>query len=86
MKIYLKIAQSVGAVEYTNCISAEEWGPSNECSGYDINQPDSEAPEMLEHWGMRSTPFLLSLPGSLWPGVVVPDRVISIGQIELFDI
>ena len=26
------------------------------------------------------------LPDSLWPGVVAPDRVLSIGQIELFDI
>ena len=25
---------------------------------------------MLEHWGMRSTPSLPSIPGSLWPGVV----------------
>ena len=35
---------------------------------------------------MRSTPLLLSLPGPLWPGVVAPDRVLSMGQIELFDI
>ena len=39
---------------------------------------------MLELWGMRST--LSLLPGSLWPGVVAPDRVLSMGQIELFDI
>ena len=81
---------------------------------------------MPEFWGMRSTPLLLSLPGSLWtgmvhlagqielncilrliwkswkrtilpfrlhtyaklnclkwPGVVAPDRALSIGQIEL---
>ena len=24
------------------------------------------------------------LPGSLWPGVVAPDKVLSIDQIELF--
>ena len=41
---------------------------------------------MLELWGMRSTPSLLSLSGLLWPGVVAPDRVLSMGQIELFDI
>ena len=35
---------------------------------------------------MRSTPSLPSLPGSLWPGMVAPDRGLSIGQIELFDI
>ena len=37
---------------------------------------------MLEFWGMRSTPLLPSLPGLLWPGVVPPDRVLSMGQIE----
>ena len=41
---------------------------------------------MLELWGMRSTPLLPLLPGPLWPGVVAPDRVLSIGQIECFDI
>ena len=30
---------------------------------------------MLELWGMRSTPLLPSLPGPLWPGVVVPNEV-----------
>ena len=38
---------------------------------------------MLEHWGMQSTPSLSSLPSPLWPVVVAPDRVISMGQIEL---
>ena len=32
---------------------------------------------------MRTTHLLSSLPGSLWPGVVAPDRVLSTGQIEL---
>ena len=38
---------------------------------------------MLELWGMRSTPSLSLLPGPLWLGVVAPDKVPSIGQIEL---
>ena len=38
---------------------------------------------MLELWGMQSTPSLSSLPGSVWPGMVAPDRVLSMGQIEL---
>ena len=38
---------------------------------------------MLELWGMKSTRSLPSLPGSLWPGIVIPDRVLSMGQIEL---
>ena len=41
---------------------------------------------MLELWGMQSTPSLPLIPGPLWPRVVAPDRVLSIGQIELFDI
>ena len=37
-------------------------------------------------WGMQGTPSLPSLPGPLWPGIVAPDRVLSMDQIELFDI
>ena len=35
---------------------------------------------------MCSTPTLLLIFGPLWPGVVVADRVLSMGQMELFDI
>ena len=38
---------------------------------------------MLEIGGIWSTPLLTSLPGPLWPEVAVPDRVLSIGQIDL---
>ena len=38
---------------------------------------------MLELWGTRSTPLLSSLPGQLSAGMVVPDRVLSMGLIEL---
>ena len=38
---------------------------------------------MLELWGMWSIPSLASLPGPLCPGVVAPDRVLSMSQIEL---
>ena len=34
---------------------------------------------------MWSTPSLPSFPDPLWPGVVAPDRDLSMGQIELFD-
>ena len=46
----------------------------NECPGYDTKQSDGEVPVMLELWGMWSTLSLPSLPSSLWPGVVVPDK------------
>ena len=35
---------------------------------------------------MRSIHLLPSLPGSLWLGMVSPEKVLSMGQIELFDI
>ena len=79
------IAQSDGAVEYTNCLPAEgeKAPPRNECPGYDTKLSDGEVPVMLELWGMQSTPSLPSLPGPLWPGVVLTDRVLSMDQIQL---
>ena len=41
-------AHLAGAVEYTNCISAEGYGSHNECPRYDIKQSDGEAPVMQE--------------------------------------
>ena len=49
-------------------------GVKKRVSWYDTKQSD---------WGMRSTPSLPSLPGPLWPGMVAPDRVLSMGQIKL---
>ena len=73
-------AQSAGAVEYTDCISAMS------VLVYDIKQSDGEAPVMLELWGMLNTPSLPLFPGPLWPKMVALDRFLSIGQIEMFDI
>ena len=70
------------AVEYTGCIPAKGPDSPDECPMYDIIPSDSEAPIMREFWWMWSTPSLPSLPHPLWPGVVVPDRVLSRGQIE----
>ena len=50
--------------------------PPHGCPGYNTKQSDGEVPVMLELWGMQSTPSLPSLPGPLWPGVVVPYRVL----------
>ena len=52
-------------------------------SWYDTTQPDVEVPVMQELWGMWSTSSLPSLPGPLWPVVVVLDAVLSMDQIEL---
>ena len=38
---------------------------------------------MLEVWAMQSTLSLPSLSNPLWPGVVAPDRALSMSQIEL---
>ena len=73
------MSQLAGAVEYTDCISAERY----EYPGYDIKKSDGEAPVMLELWGVQSTPLLPSLPGPLWFGMVALDKVLSMGQIEL---
>ena len=60
-----KIAQSAGAVEYTDYFSAEgkDPPPPNECPGYDTKQSNGEVLVLMEHWGIRSTPSLTSLPG-----------------------
>ena len=41
--------------------------PPNECAWYDTKLSDGEAPA-LELRGMKSTPSLPLLPGSLWNG------------------
>ena len=52
-------------------------------SWHDAKQSDGGAPLMLELWGMQSTSLLTSLSGPLCPELVAPDRVLSMGQIEL---
>ena len=46
----LCVAQSAGAVEYTD--------PPHECPGYDTKLYDGEVPVMLGPWGIRSTSSL----------------------------
>ena len=57
----------------------------NEYPGYDIKQSYGEAPVMRELMGMQSTPLLSLLPIPLSPGVITPDRFLSMSLIELFD-
>ena len=72
--------QSVGEVEYTDCIPAEGLTPPpNECPGYDTKHSVGEVPDMLGLWRMRSIPSLPLLQGPIWPGVVAPDRALSMG-------
>ena len=44
-----------------------------------LNYLIDEVSVMLKLWGMWSTLLLPSLSGSLWPRVVAPDRVLSMG-------
>ena len=60
--------------------------PPNECPGYDTKLADGEVLVMLELEGMQSTPSVSLIQGSLGPGVVASDRVLSTDQIELFNI
>ena len=81
-------AHSAGAGEYTN-VSQQRGKPlPQRMSRYDTKQSDDDddVPIILELWGMRSIALLPSLPGPLYPGVVAPDRVLSMGQMKLFDI
>ena len=55
----------------------------SDCPGYDIKQSDGDVSVMLELWEMWNTSSLPSLPGPLLPGVVAPDRALSMVQIEL---
>ena len=77
------MAQSAGAVECADCISTEGQDSPSDYFGYDTKQFESKVPVMLELMDMQCTPLLPSLQGSLWPGVVAPKRVLSMGQIEL---
>ena len=52
------VAQSVGAGEYTDCISAEGYDSPNECSGWETKQSDGEASVRLDIWGKQRTLFL----------------------------
>ena len=51
-----------------------------------MEQSEVESLVMLELWEVQSTPSLPSLPSPYCPGVVAPEGVLSMGQIELFDI
>ena len=78
-QIYLTFAQSAGA-EYTPTASLQRGKTTpphlNECTGYGTKKID-EVPVMLELWGMRSTLSVPSLQGPFWPGIVAPDKALS---------
>ena len=56
----------------------------NEYPDYDTKPSDSEA-LFLELWWMLNISPLSKLPRPFWSRDVVPDKVLSLDQIELFD-
>ena len=57
--------------------------PPNECPRYDTKQSDGEASAIPDFGGIQITPSLPSLPSSIWPEELAPDRILSMGQIKL---
>ena len=78
----------LGRLQNTPTVSLQrvKTTPYNQYPGYDTKQSNGEVPVMLELWGMRCTPSLLLLPGPLWPGVVAPDRVLSLSNRTVWDL
>ena len=71
LTLTLFIVLMAGTVEYTDI--------PNECPRYDTKLSDGEEPVILEIWGMWSTPSLPFLPGLILPGMLAPDRALSMG-------
>ena len=78
-----RILRLPSRTELHRCRGIEPPTTTNECPGYDIKQSDCEVLIILEIWRIRITPSLPSLPGLLWPRMVAPNRVLSMGQVEL---
>ena len=83
---FLFFSQSVEVVELHQlqlCKEVRLPTTTNEHPGYDTKKSDAGVPVMLDLWGMQNTLPLPLLLGPLWPGVVAPDRILSMGQTEL---
>ena len=57
------MAQSVGAAEYIDCISAEGEDCPNECPRYDYDTKTSDV-VMRDLWGNAEYPFIAIAPRS----------------------
>ena len=86
--VWLSLSNSISTPYFSSPVS---WGcriyqlhlcrgvipPPKECPVYDAEKFDSGDRVM------PCTTSLPSLPGPLWPGMVIPEKVLSMGQIEL---
>ena len=53
--------------------------PPKECPRYDAKQYDGEAPVMCSAFPKTPTSSLALLPGPLCPGMIAPDRALTMG-------
>ena len=84
---YYTGTQSTEAVEYTSYISAEGKTPPTSVQDMTLNNLMVRlAPVLLAIWEIQSASSLPSLPAPLWSRVLAQDRVLSMGQIKLFEI
>ena len=83
--LHFKIAWSAETLEYADSKGVRPPPNANECPGYHIKQSEGES-SMLELWRKHIIHSLQTLPGPLWLWVVVPERDLSMGQIEMFNI
>ena len=81
-----EMTKLAGAIEYTDCISAER-GKTPQWVSWIWHETISWwGSSNAGLWGMQCAPSLPSLLGPLWPKVVAPDRLLFMGQIKLFNI
>ena len=81
-RINCSSSQSGGGIKYTDCISAERQDPTPMSV---LDMALSHLIVRLQSWSFGECRVLLHCHYFQvhWSGVVVPDRVLSIGQIEL---
>ena len=74
-----------GAVEYIECVSAEGYGSSTIVLIMTLN---SLMVRLQKCWSLENVvyPFIAFASRFTWPGVAASERVLSMAQIELFNI
>ena len=76
------MAQSAGAIRYTDCTSADGvWPTTNECPVMTLRILIGSSNDGA--LGSAEYSFIAIAPRSTLPGVVAPDRALSMDQIEL---
>ena len=79
IKVLLSTEQTDDWYDIMICKVLEVIKWSQALSWYDTKQSDGDIPVMLENWGVQATPSLPLFPGQIWPGMVAPDKALSMG-------